>query len=377
MRGADSRQELFETLERGVGDGVYAGAVALVWREGATLYHEAHGVLGTHEASGVARGEPVERETIYDLASLTKVLSTTTLLALEHAAGRIDLDEPLHTPWARACPGASLRDLLLHRAGLHAHREFFVGRQVGEREALIEDLLGTPRAAQPGEVTTYSDLGFILLGAIMEEHLGVPLDQAFDQQVARRLHLDMQKPARLAYRRVSREAWLSPEHERRIAPTEVYAAQLHAQRPSWFDLREPEKLAHGRVHDDNALVMDGVAGHAGLFGDAEAVCDVARAWLEASLYGLDTNTRDHFWTPGGDGIRRLGWDGQSPDGSGSTANLLGPRSVGHLGFTGSSLWIDPDASAIYVLLSNCVHPRRDDLRIKAFRRDFHRVAAKL
>src|SRR5690606_12911356 len=143
-----------------------------------------------------------------------------------------------------------------------------------------------------------------------------------------------------------------------------------------------ERLAHGRVHDDNALILDGVAGHAGLFGDAEAVYELARAWLEARLPGLDAATRELFWAPrvGPEGprIRRLGWDGPSPDGSGSTGDALGPSAVGHLGFTGTSLWIDPGTSSIYVLLSNRVHPDRgrgDAMR--GFRREFHDLAARL
>lgn len=377
MSAPDRRQILFETLERGASEGVFAGAVALVHKDGATVYHEAHGALATHPAAGIAVGSPVQRDTIFDLASLTKVLSTTTLVALEVAAGRLDLDAPLPSPWARACPGASLRDLLLHRAGLAAHREYFRGRSVGDRDALISDLLGTPREAAVGERTVYSDLGFILLGEWLEAHFSMPLDEAFDRHVARRLHLDLDRPARLGYRRVSREGWLSRDHETRIAPTEVYDPSLHSELPSYFAAREDESVAHGRVHDDNALIMDGVAGHAGLFGDAEAVYEVARAWLEPSLYGLDAATRDRFWSAPEGSVRRLGWDGQSPDGSGSTANLLGPRSVGHLGFTGTSLWIDPDAGAIYVLLSNSVHPHRNDTRIKALRREFHRAAAQL
>jgi CubicO group peptidase (beta-lactamase class C family) len=376
MVGADPRQELFESLEKGAREGVFAGAVALVAKRGAIVYHEAHGALATHEAGGIAVGAPVQRNTVFDLASLTKVLSTTTLIALEVAAGRLGLDAPVPAPFERACPGANLGDLLAHRAGLHAHREFFLGKSLGESDRVLDELLGTPRAAGVGEQTVYSDLGFILLGAWLERHFERPLDEAFDIHVARRLMLDMGKPARLAYRRVSREGWLSRDLETRVAPTEVYARELHDVAPSWFPLREEEGLAHGRVHDDNCLVMDGVAGHAGLFGDAEAVYELARAWLDASLYGLDASTRDRFWEPGPDGVRRLGWDGQSPDGSGSTGNVFGPRSVGHLGFTGTSLWIDPDAEAIYVLLSNCVHPRRD-LRIKIFRREFHRLASLL
>jgi serine-type D-Ala-D-Ala carboxypeptidase len=141
-------------------------------------------------------------------------------------------------------------------------------------------------------------------------------------------------------------------------------------------------VAHGAVHDDNAYVMGGVAGHAGLFGTAAAVREVARAWLELLLPGLRPEVRDRFWkkstVPGS--TRRLGFDGPSPGGAGSTGHATTEHAVGHLGFTGTSLWIDPAAKGgarIFVLLSNRVHPTRDNDAIRRLRPRFHELAMRL
>lgn len=383
---SDPRQSLFECLEGAASEGVFPGAVALVWRDGAMLYHEGHGVLARHEASGVCVGAPVERDTIYDLASLTKVLSTTTLVALAVAEGRLELDAAVPEDLSAPCPGARLVDVLEHRSGLPAHRKFYLGRGASQPDALFEALAQVEPASGDSHDCVYSDLGFMLLGRWLERIYDLPLDMLFDTKIARRLDLDRGRPPRLAYRRVSREAWLGREYETRVAPTEVYVDRPAAGEDpvdcDYVACRGDELLAHGRVHDDNALILDGVAGHAGLFGDAEAVYELARAWLEARLPGLDVNTRDLFWAPrsGPEGarVRRLGWDGPSPDGSGSTAKALSSGAVGHLGFTGTSLWIDPRMQSIYVLLSNRVHPDRgrgDEMR--RLRREFHTLAAQL
>ena len=136
--------------------------------------------------------------------------------------------------------------------------------------------------------------------------------------------------------------------------------------------------AHGQIHDDNAYVAGGVAGHAGLFGTAFAVLEVARAWLDSLLPGLDPSVRDRFWRPSAvpGSVFRLGWDG--PSAGGSTGGALEPGAVGHLGFTGTSLWIEPGPRRIFVLLSNRVYPFRGDAGpIRAFRQRFHRLAAAL
>jgi serine-type D-Ala-D-Ala carboxypeptidase len=379
---ADPYTELFTLLEDAVAAGVFPGCVAIVGRGDAIVYHEGHGMLGTHDA--FARFEPVVRETIYDLASLTKVLATTTLCALAVSERRLALEDEVPSPWARACPGATLADLLEHCAGLQAHREYFTEVEPFDAEAVLERVCGTPRAGAPRERAIYSDLGFMILGAWLERVFETPLDRLFADRVAFPLGLDAQPLPHAFFRRIESKAAMVPVAlERRIAPTEVYDIALHPDGvPSHVPVRADATMAHGVVHDDNAWAMGGVAGHAGLFGDAWGVHEIARAWLHASLPGMTTAVRDRFWqastVPGS--TRRLGFDGASPDGSGATGDVLGPTAVGHTGFTGTSVWLDPYAAGgarSFVLLTNRVHPVRDNDAIKALRPRFHRAAAAL
>jgi CubicO group peptidase (beta-lactamase class C family) len=377
----DPHARLFALLEDAVAQGVFPGCVAIVSRGDAVVYHEAHGTLGQHPAFVVA-GEPVTRETIYDLASLTKVLATTTLVAIAVGEGRLTLEDAVPTPWARACPGATLGDLLEHCAGLVAHREYFAEVEPYDAMGVLEKVCGTPRAGAPREQAVYSDLGFMILGAWLERELGAPLDQLFADRVAYPLGFDDRVLPRLGFRRLLSEAMLPRDLERRIAPTEVYDPALHDVAPSYLRVRQSVPVAHGAVHDDNAWVMGGVAGHAGLFGDAWAVHELASAWLHATLPGLTPALRDRFWQPStvAESTRRVGFDGSSPDGSGAMADVASPLAVGHTGFTGTSVWIDPAAKGgarVFVLLGNRVHPVRTDDRIKALRQAFHRAAMAL
>jgi len=379
---ADARQALFDLLEAAVEEAVFPGCVALVSRGDAVVYHEGHGTLGSHPAF-VDRFEPVARDTVYDLASLTKVLATTSLVAVAVARGKLDLDASVPEPWARACPGASLVDLLEHCAGLVAHREYFTEVQPFDSAAVLERVCATPPAAAPRERVVYSDLGFMILGAWLERIFDAPLDACFVQLVTYPLYLDQGDPPALFFRRLVEDTLLPRALERRIAPTEVYDAALHpAGVPSHFAVRSQVAVAHGSVHDDNAYVMGGVAGHAGLFGTAMGVHELARAWLQSRLPGGAGALRDRFWrastVPGS--TRRLGWDGAAEGGSGATGTAYGPDAVGHNGYTGTSLWIDPSASRgplVCVLLSNRVHPTRTNDAIKTLRQRFHAAAAKL
>ena len=174
----------------------------------------------------------------------------------------------------------------------------------------------------------------------MERLFDAALDEAFGDRIARPLG------AELTFR---------PAAIDRVAPTEVYDHPT-----SYYEVRKGARMAHAEVHDDNCWAMGGVAGHAGLFGDAAAVATVATAWLDGAI-----PLRDRFFTrstvPGS--TRCLGFDG--------------PDLIGHTGFTGNSLWIDPKAEAIYVLLSNRVHPTRDNIAIREFRPRFHALARQL
>jgi CubicO group peptidase (beta-lactamase class C family) len=378
----DAREEMFQLLEGAARDGIFPGAVAMVWRRGAILYEEAHGELATDPRSSV-QGIEVSRDTMYDLASLTKVLCTTTLAAQLVSEGKLSLDTVVPEPWHRACPDATLADLLEHCSGLAAHREFFTSVEPFDADKVLHQVMATPREYERRTRAVYSDLGFMILGAWLERLLARPLDEAFADRVAYRLGLDDHVMPAIGFRRLFSEAALNWELERRIAPTEQYDRALHPEGvPSYFGVREATGVAHGAVHDDNAYVMGGVAGHAGLFGTAAAVLEVARAWCEGLLPGIDLAVRDRFWqrsTVSGS-TRCLGWDGVNADGAGMTGSAMSARAVGHSGFTGTSVWIDPDEATgpwIAVLLSNRVHPSRFDDRIRQLRPRFHAAAARL
>ncbi len=378
----DPHTRLFSLLEEAVRDRTFPGCVAVVSRGDAVVYHEAHGTLGDHP-SFVAAGEPASRDTVYDLASLTKVLASTTLVALAVAEQRVRLDDPVPAPWSRACPGANLADLLEHCAGLAAHREYFLDVAPFDAAAVLERVCGTVREAPPRQRAVYSDLGFMIVGAWLERIFDAPLDASFADRVAYPLGFDALPLPGLGFRRLQVDAALPGALERRIAPTEVYDEALHGDTPpSHLAVRKGRPLAHGAVHDDNAWVMGGVAGHAGLFGDAWSVHELARAWLHGNLGPLDATVRDRFWTPSTvpGSTRRLGFDGANPDGSGATGNASTAHAVGHTGFTGTSVWIDPAAEGgarIMVLLSNRVHPVRSNDAIKALRQRFHAAAMAL
>jgi CubicO group peptidase (beta-lactamase class C family) len=380
---------MFDLLEDAVARAVFPGCVALVWRDGAVVYHEAHGHFATHEAAP-ERLRAVERGSVYDLASLTKVLASTTLTALAVADGRLRLDDPVPAPWSQACPGATLGHLLTHSAGLAAHREYFTevapepGRDPGGR--VLARVCATPPDAPPGTRAVYSDLGLMILGAWLERVFDAPLDRAFADRVAWPLGLDRGVVPRLGYHRIQGARGPTAAQRGLVVPTEVYDPALHPDgAPSWFACRAPVKVAHYEVHDDNAFVMGGVAGHAGLFGDAEAVFEVLHAWHAGTLPGLGDELRGRFLghlseVPGS--TRRLGWDSPNRDGSGATGDALSPAAAGHLGYTGTSAWLDPSppdgrGPLIAVLLSNRVHPTRANPEIQRLRPAFHRAAAAL
>ncbi len=374
----DPRQALFDLLESAVGE-VFPGCVALVWRDGATLYHEAHGEVASHRWIP-AEGKPVVREQIYDLASLTKILCTTSLTALAVSEGALELDSPVPEPWNAGCPGATLADLLEHCSGYAAHREYFNEVEPYSAEGILEKIVATPPDYPLRSKAVYSDLGFMVLGRWLEQTYGRDLDVLFSDKVMLALGLDDTPVPHLGFHRLHGNPPPPRPHLGRIAPTEIYDPELHPGGvPSHFDVRKNAAVAHGFVHDDNAFIWGGVAGHAGLFGTAHGVLEVARAWVLNLLPGLSPAVRDRFWQPSrvAGSTRRLGWDGPSQDGSGTAGHAVTAAAVGHTGYTGTSLWVDPDAHGgptICILLSNRVHPVRTNTAIQAFRPKFHEAA---
>jgi CubicO group peptidase (beta-lactamase class C family) len=374
-------------LEEGRRDGVAPALSAAVLRGGALVHGSVHGELPAPAP------RPLGERDLFDVASLTKVMATATLAVQLAGEGRLRLDAPV----AEALPGfaaagkerVTARHLLAHSAGLVAWRPWFAraaadpvagaaflapaerppldalrGAFARGKELVRAAVLAEPLEAPPGTRALYSDAGFLALGFLLEALLGEPLSRAAERRVfaplglASTFFLDGLEPER-ALARAARHAF---------APTE---ACEHRQ-----------EVNQGSVNDDNAWAMGGAAGHAGVFSTALEVAAVGQAWLEA-LHGRtsvvpreaarDFARRDA--TPGT--TRALGWDTRSAEGSSLGKRLgRGPRgAVGHLGFTGTSLWIDLDAEVVVVLLTNRVHPTRENERIRAFRPRFHEAVA--
>jgi CubicO group peptidase (beta-lactamase class C family) len=316
---------------------------------------------------------PVQTSTIFDLASLTKPLATVTSILLLVQAGKLKLDTPVGEVLVelQEAPigSASLRDVLAHRSGLPGWRPLYEqldaeGIAWGRsdpgilRQAVLRAIRDEPLVSHIGEQSVYSDLGFILLGCAVERVSGLLLDEYFDAAVAQPLGAQP-----LFFNRGLTTT--SPSLRNRapvvVAPTE------------WDERRQ--RMLKGEVHDENAAAMGGVAGHAGLFGTAESVLAVSGAWLagyhgEGSL--LDRDLVREFTSKQSQPAHSswaLGWD--TPSAPSSSGSHFSPASFGHLGFTGTSLWIDAVWKLEVVLLTNRVHTSRSNEAIRAFRPRIH------
>ena len=358
-------------LAKAMEKGEIPGAVVLARmpREGETVEYEA--VVG----NAVVRPERVamRRDTIFDLASLTKPLATTGALLLLVRDGLVDLDDPVakHLPAfaEREKEGVTVRHLLSHSSGLKPlrffHEEMLTReRKKGERwlgEAIakpwvIERICKSKPVHEPGDAAVYGDLDFIVLGALVEAVSGEPLDEFCRERLFEPLGL-----ADTGFVRLGRNGPLEPDAARR-------ARTAATEQCDWR-----ERILWGEVHDPNASVMGGVAGHAGLFGTADDVMREAQAWLEAwhgresvlPSEGVKRFFERQDLPPGSDWA--LGWDTPT-EGQSSSGSHFGRPSVGHLGFTGTSVWIDLEREAIVVMLANRLHlvakRSRFDLRPK-------------
>ncbi|MCO4760596.1 MAG: beta-lactamase family protein [Myxococcales bacterium] len=300
-----------------------------------------------------AAGLPISRTSVFDLASLTKPMVTSTLLAQAVTSGKIDLAQPLAhgLPAARdtSLGGQSVRSLLAHGSGALAWRDFYAdtaGLSPDARQAAIcSAVLNEPLAHPPGSKAVYSDLGFIALGLLLEAVYDTPLDQLFAERIAAPLGLSS-----AVFRRVSAK----PASGDAVVATEVW--------PPRCPLGDP---LQGVVHDDNCAGLDGVAGHAGLFSTVDDVLTWALTWLlpacGVTAIGALPPSLVAAWvsTAAADETTwRCGFDTPST-GYTSAGSLASVAAFGHLGFTGTSVWMDPSRQAAVVLLTNRVHPSRD------------------
>jgi CubicO group peptidase (beta-lactamase class C family) len=300
-------------------------------------------------------GRPMTEDTVFDLASLTKVVATTTVALALIADGRLALSDPVarHVP-AASWPGpVTVRHLLTHTSGLPASARLHEG--CGTRDQLLSELYRIPLEAPPGTRVTYSDLGYIVLGELVAGAAGLPLDKAVGETVIAPLGLT--------------STGYNP-----AGPAERFAAtELRADGTPWT----------GVVHDENARAMGGVAGHAGLFSTAADLARFAQWWVSPADGPVPVWLRREATTcqtdglPGQEGYpgrRGLGWT--CP---GDRFDILGdvwpPTAVSHTGFTGTSLALDSPSGRWVVLLTNGVHFGRDPAAIKSLRRAVHTALA--
>lgn len=344
--GAGFRSDLGATLDSivmvALREHAAPGASLAVGRHGRLVHLKGYGRLDTATASAA-----VDPNTIYDMASLTKVVATTTAAMILEEQGLLDLDRTVasYLPEFNAPDkaGITMRMVLTHRGGFEAFAALF--RTFTGREQYLQQINARPLRSTPGTETVYSDWDMILSQLVIEKITGVTLDRFVAEKVF--------SPLGMTSTMFTPDSSLRP----RIAPTEIDSVR--------------GGLVWGKVHDENAHAIGGVAGHAGLFSTARDLSVFAQMLLDGGEYngiriaGPATVTR---WTaPQGRGSSRaLGWD--TPSAGSSAGHFSSPRSFGHTGFTGTSIWIDPTRSLFVILLTNRVNPTRNATRVFALRR---------
>ena len=327
-------------IERGIASRAFPAAVVEAGRGNSVLWRQAFGTLTYGAESSAATGD-----TIFDLASLTKVIATAPLVMRAIETARLALETrvaDLLPAWRGPDRDAvTIADLLEHASGLTAYLPFFRdhhGRAEFERAICTLPLEYAPRAQ-----SIYSDLGFMLLAFILEDVNHAPFAKQFDDLVGAKVD--------------DRVLRFNPPREmrERCAPTEL-------------DLWRG-RLLQGEVHDENTWTLGGAAGHAGLFGTAASVGAFARLIMTGALAKPETLARfvRKSTVPGSS--RALAWDTMLT--TSSCGTRLSPRAIGHTGFTGTSLWIDPAQDLYVVFLTNRVHPTRDNNQIQSVRRAVH------
>ncbi len=341
-------------LELQIAAGRMPGAA---WWAGGPAGPRSEGAVGL--AVAIPSPQPATATTPYDLASLTKPLATALVAALLEAEGRLDLDAPA-VRWLPELAGSpyapvTLDELGTHRAGLPAWRPIYV--HASSREGYLARIAAEPPAVSRGE-TLYSDLGYLLLGVAVERAGGETMDVLFDTRVAGPLGTPSVGFAGRGNRFAAAAATEAGNlYERVLAGAEGAGFAFRAAIP------------RGQVHDGNAWGLGGVAGHAGLFGDAAAVARIARAILDPPSVWPRGARFDRMLRRRAPGERTFGW--VLAEDSPAAAGVLPDAAVGHYGFTGTSIWLDPGTGRAFVLLTNRVHPRVPPADFAPVRRGFH------
>jgi len=348
-------QPLAGALQAAVERGAFPGAVVAVGRRDTVLFLHAFGRM---DFSG---GAPVTTRTLWDLASLTKVVGLTTAAMMLVDEGKLDLDAPVTryvSAFRAGGDAVRVRHLLTHTSGLPAWKPFY--QQVRERRQMFTLVDREPLEVPPGTRMAYSDLGAMLETQVVETLTGRRLDRFLAERLFTPLGMRDTR-----YRPPA--SWLD-----RIAPTEVDTTWRH-------------RLVRGEVHDENAASMGGVSGHAGLFSTAPDLVRFVQFLMRGgSTVSAGTGAQGHRGTgsaqlvraqtieqftrvqQAGFSSRALGWD--TPSENSSAGSRMSARAFGHTGFTGTSIWVDPEQDVFVILLTNRVHPTRENSLIADVRR---------
>ena len=338
--------QAFTILQQAIEQRAFPGCALSVLHRGRLVALKGLGRF-TYQASSPA----VQADTIFDLASVSKVVATTPMAMLLYQRGQLDLEAPvvsLLPEFAGDDPHrdqVTLRMLLAHSSGLPAYERLF--ERTHSREELIRAALSTPLAADPGSRAEYSDIGFIILGELLACLADEPLDRFCQREIFGPLGM-----ARTCY-----------------CPPAAWRAQIP---PTVDDRAFRRRVVQGEVHDENASVMGGVAGHAGVFAPAADLAFFAHAMLNGGRPIVRPETLALFTRrqPAPPGTSRaLGWD--TPSQPSQSGRYLSPTAFGHLGYTGTSLWIDPELQLAIILLTNRTWPDHSNQAIKQVRPKFH------
>ncbi len=335
-------------IKSAIKDTAFPGAQLIIVKDGEILHKNNYGVLDYSTGSA-----EVTDSTLYDIASLTKVIGTTAAIMKLNDEGKINLD-------ARASvyllefgkfgkENVTIRNLLLHNSGLPAWQKFYLTCKTSSE--VLDSIYNSKLIYKMGDSTVYSDFGFIVLGKIIEKITGFPLDIYLKNEFFEPLGMQ--------------NTFYNPSSDilQRVAPTE-------------FDTVWRKKLVQGAVHDETAALLGGVSGHAGLFSTATDLAIFVQMILNGGSYGgvqyIKPETIKLFTERTNLKMKRgLGWDFKTLNRYSSAGNLLSNKSFGHTGFTGTSIWIDPERNLFVIFLTNRVHPTRANTKISKLRSDLH------
>ena len=356
----DLNARLDSIVNVAMAEGAAPGVALAVGRYGRLVHLKAYGHIDNTPES-----PPVTDSTLFDMASLTKVVATTTALMILEDEGRLNLDSTVRSYIPELTDSTkskiTVRQIITHSAGFEAFAPLW--REHKGRADYLTQINTRPLVYNPGDSTIYSDWDFILAGLIIERISGMTLDQFTATRIWQPLGMH--------------DTGFNPLGA--VPPDSICTAAFSADNPmlnrivvTEMDTAFRHIKIHGIVHDENACALGGVAGHAGLFSSVRDAAVFSQMILNGGIYNgvrLIQPTTVARWTArqSNHSSRALGWD--TPSENSSAGRFFSPRSFGHTGFTGTSLWMDPERGVFVVLFTNRVNPTRANLRHEGLRRD--------